>query len=184
MKKILFISGSQRKNSFNTQLINFLLEETKKYGLETEVLNYDNIDFFNQDIEFPTPENINLIREKIKSANALWISSPEYNGSYSGALKNLLDWISRPIEKGQFGAPDFIKDKAVALSGAAGGSKASRVLDSLTILLKAMKLNVFEEKVGMSIPAESWASDKLIINEEQKEEFRNQIKNFINFIEK
>lgn len=54
----------------------------------------------NEDIEFPAPEAVKRVREAVKAADGLWFFTPEYNHSYPGVLKNLIDWLSRkPGEK-------------------------------------------------------------------------------------
>ena len=91
--KLLFIVGSLRKDSFNLQLA----QAAAKYlegKAEVEFLDYKNVQFFNQDIEFPAPPEVAAIREAVNAADGLWIFSPEYNHYFPGVLKNLLDWLS------------------------------------------------------------------------------------------
>ncbi len=90
--------GSLHKNGFNNQLA----EEAKaRIGDRAEVkfLNYADVPFFNQDEEFPNlPAAVAAARKAVVEADGVWIFSPEYNYSYPGVLKNLLDWLSRPLE--------------------------------------------------------------------------------------
>ena len=51
-------------------------------------------------MEFPTPGEILRVRDEVSKADGIWIFTPEYNHSYPGGLKNLLDWLSRPVKKG------------------------------------------------------------------------------------
>ena len=96
MKKIVFIVGSLREKSFNGSLAK--LAETALQGkAEIEYIKADAVPFLNQDIEFPAPESVARVRNIIKEADALWIFSPEYNYNIPGGLKNLLDWLSRPL---------------------------------------------------------------------------------------
>ena len=93
MKKILFIIGSLREGSFNRKLA----EEAERMldGRATvEYLDYSDVPPMNQDFEFPAPAAVRMVREKVAEADALWIFSPEYNYSYPGHLKNLIDWLS------------------------------------------------------------------------------------------
>ena len=132
-----------------------------------------------QDIEFPAPIEVEKVRNDVKGADALWIVTPEYNGSVPGALKNFLDWISRPVVKGNFGAPEFVKGKLVAVSGVAGKSEASLVITEISGLLTRMGLNLLEEKVGLSLPAEAFQTGVFNLSDEQKAKLDNEVKVFI-----
>ena len=116
MTNILFVIGSTRKNSFNRQLANITEKLIAKYAsnncaqIQVSYLNFDNLPFFNQDIEFPTPEVVQTIRNEIYSADGIWIFTPEYNQSYPGYLKNLIDWLSRSLKKNDFSANGLVND--------------------------------------------------------------------------
>ncbi len=89
MKKILFISGSLRKESLNTDLLH---QAAKSFdGFECSFLDYGDLPLLDQDQEFPPPASLVRIRQEVADSDALFIASPEYNRSYSAALKNLLD---------------------------------------------------------------------------------------------
>jgi len=88
---------------------------------------YDRIDaipLFNEEIEDPgaqRPVAVRELRERVREADGLLISTPEYNQSLPGVLKNVLDWLSRP-------APDeVLKDKPVAIMGASSGRWGTRL---------------------------------------------------------
>ena len=75
MKKILFIVGSLRKDSFNRQLA----QEAEKNlaGLaEVTYLDYTDVPFLNQDIEYPAPAAVAKLRETVANADGLWIFTP------------------------------------------------------------------------------------------------------------
>lgn len=178
-KKILLIVGSLRKKSFNREVARYVESKLNEKGLKVSFLNYANIPFMNQDIEFPTPEEIKEVREKVNVANALWVFSPEYNGSVPGVLKNLLDWISRPLDPASFGAPSILLDKLVTVSSIAGGSKGSFVIPELKELLGRMKLNVLDEFTGLQVPGEAWQTGVLVLSDEQKAELDKQVEAFV-----
>ena len=110
MKKILFIIGSLRKESFNRQLA---LEAEKIIGSQAEVtyLDYSDVPLINQDIEFPEPEAVSRLRATVKEADGIWVFTPEYNFSYPGHVKNLFDWLSRPLVAGDYETPTIINGK-------------------------------------------------------------------------
>lgn len=84
-------------------------------GIETSFLDYSKLPFMSQDIEFPAPIEVEKVRNDVKGADALWIVTPEYNGSVPGALKNFLDWISRPVEVFQTGVFNLSDEQKVKL---------------------------------------------------------------------
>ena len=78
MKKILFIIGSLRKESFNKKLAEEV-EQMLTGRATVEFLDYSDVPLMNQDIEFPAPEAVKRVRKRVAEADALWIFSPEYN---------------------------------------------------------------------------------------------------------
>lgn len=178
-KNILFINGSLRKESFNQTLVNYIKSELEMRDYATEQVDFSKLPLFNQDIEFPAPSEVQKVRDIVKKSDALWIVSPEYNGSFPGGLKNFLDWISRPVEQGVFGPPAFVKEKLVAISGAAGRSGAALVMQELTGLLKRMAMKPLEKTTGIVLPSEAFQSGKLVLSDEHKKELDKQINEFI-----
>ena len=178
-KKVLFIVGSLRKKSFNRTVAEYISSKLEEKGIGTSFLDYSKLPFFNQDTEFPVPNEVEKVRTDVKGATALWIVTPEYNGSVPGALKNFLDWISRPVVQGNFGAPEFVKGKLVAVSGVAGKSEASFVISQISELLTRMGLNLLEEKVGLALPAEAFQTGIFNLSDEQKTKLDNEIKLFV-----
>ena len=71
MKKILFIVGSQRKNSFNHQLAQQLIQFSSNQ-IESTILNYQDVPFFNEDIEDPIPESVFKVKQQIQKADYLF----------------------------------------------------------------------------------------------------------------
>jgi chromate reductase, NAD(P)H dehydrogenase (quinone) len=111
------ISGSLRKGSFNTMLLNNVRELLPE-GANMEIVSIADIPVYNADMDFPAeserPEAVKKFRDILAKANALVIVSPEYNYSIPGGLKNAIDWASRGQD-----AP--ILNKPVALMGATTG---------------------------------------------------------------
>ena len=118
MKKILFVIGSLRAKSFNRQVAN-VAKEMIGNRAEVQELDYSDLPLLNQDIEQPELEVVARIRKAVSEADGLWFFTPEYNMSYPGHLKNLLDWMSRPVKFMDYGTPTCINGKRVAISGAA-----------------------------------------------------------------
>ena len=134
MKKILFIVASRRKGSFNRQLAK-LAEKTIGERAQVTYLDYEFIPLMDQDIEYPAPDEIVRVRKEVMDSDAIWIFTPEYNHSYPGALKNLIDWLSRPLSMGAPRSETAISGKFFTISGASGASGGSFVREKLIELL-------------------------------------------------
>ena len=94
--RILAISGSLRIGSHNTALVR-TARDLAPAGVEIELYDgLDSIPAFNEDREAVLPEAVQDLNGRIRAADALLVATPEYNGSAPGALKNALDWASRP----------------------------------------------------------------------------------------
>ena len=171
MKKFLFIIGSLRAKSFNRQVANAAKEMIGNRAVVQE-LDFSDLPLLNQDIEQPEPEVVARIRKAVSEADALWIFTPEYNMSYPGHLKNLLDWLSRPVKFMDYGTPTCINGKRVALSGAGGKAATASCRVKLTELLTFMKAEVLSEQVGIAVPGEAWGTDVLVLTDEQKVELK------------
>ncbi|MBR1549853.1 MAG: NAD(P)H-dependent oxidoreductase [Bacteroidales bacterium] len=173
MKKILFVVGSLRGESFNRQMA---VEAEKMLGGEADVrwLDYGAVPMLNQDNEFPTPEAVVRLREAVTESNAVWIFTPEYNGSYPGHLKNLLDWLSRPEKPMDYATPTSIVGKAVAISGAGGKAATAGCRAKLTEMLTFIRANVLPEQTGVALPPESWSTNRLILSDADRQSLQAQ----------
>jgi chromate reductase len=115
--KILAVSGSLRAGSHNTELLR-LAAASAPEGVEIELWEgVGDLPLYDQDLEDDAelPESVRRLREDWRAADAILFSTPEYNGSIPGGLKNAVDWASRP--KGR--AP--LMNKTVAVVGASTG---------------------------------------------------------------
>jgi chromate reductase len=113
--RILAISGSLRSDSVNTALLRAAAAAS---GDDTWVelwCGLGSIPPFNEDDEHDTPAAVADMRAAIAGADALLISTPEYNGSIPGQLKNALDWASRPY------GDSVLTGKPVAVTSASPG---------------------------------------------------------------
>ena len=121
---LLGLSGSLRKEATNRKL---LREAARLFGAETYVEADLNLPLYDGDLEDAEgiPAAVQALADQIAAADAVVISTPEYNKGPSGVLKNALDWVSRT------GANPWA-DKPVAVmsaaAGRAGGERAQMVL--------------------------------------------------------
>ena len=135
---ILGISGSLRKDSFNTAALRACTGVLPP-GVTMSIFDIAPIPLYNEDLRAQgLPEPVQQLREQIRAADALVIATPEYNYSIPGVLKNAIDWASRPPEQP-------FADKPVALIGATPGgfgtSRAQYHLRQVFVYLNAHLLN-------------------------------------------
>jgi len=114
--RVLAISGSLRQASHNTQLLR-LAQEHAPDGVEIVIWDgLADVPAYNEDLEVDPGEAVEGLRAAIAGADALLFATPEYNHSIPGALKNAIDWASRPAGSGVF------LNKPVAVVGASSGA--------------------------------------------------------------
>ena len=116
---IVAISGSLRKDSFNTTLLRSL-SELAPAGMNITVADIGALPMYDQDAEAAFPAEAQSLKDAIEAADGLIIATPEYNRSIPGVLKNAIDWASRPWGKNSFaGKPVLIMGVSVGKLGAA-----------------------------------------------------------------
>jgi chromate reductase len=118
--KVLGISGSLRKASFNTAALR-ACRELMPQGMTLEIAEIGDLPLFNQDVfDAAIPAPAQRFRAAVAAADGVLIASPEYNFSLSAALKNAIDWASRPPNQSW-------QDKPVAIfsctQGPLGGAR-------------------------------------------------------------
>ncbi len=113
--KILAFAGSLRKASWNKKLLRFAAEILRGMGHEVEEYDLSELPMMNEDMETRGPPPIvGKFRDAVAAADALLISTPEYNHSVSGPTKNAIDWLSRPPN-------NVLAGKVAAIMGATTG---------------------------------------------------------------
>ena len=159
--KVLAISGSLRRDSFNTKVLLAARElvdgevDLEVYGGLKEIPPYDEED----DVE-PAPAAVAQLRDAIAGADAILFSTPEYNSSIPGQLKNALDWASRPI------ATNVLRNKAVAVVGASTGAfGAVWAQAELRKVLAALGARVFD--IELPVPHAHTRFDETGLTDEE-----------------
>jgi len=144
--RVLGISGSLRRDSHNTSLLRAAAEaagpdvELELYNGLKQVPPYDEDD----DVH-PRPPAVARLNAAIEESDAVVFSTPEYNSSIPGQLKNAIDWISRPL------ATNALRNKPVAVVGAStGGFGAVWAQAELRKVLAALGARVLD--VELPVP--------------------------------
>ncbi len=179
--KILAIVGSLRKESYNRQLA---LEAKEIIGdrVDFTILDYQDVPLMNEDIEYPAPDAVRRVREEVKSADGVWFFTPEYHHFFSGVLKNLIDWLSRPISDKE---PQVLAGKPAAISGISlGMSGTGLAQDHLVTLISFLDMKVMNVP-RLTIPSAMQYFDnqgKLTL-EAIHPQLEKQANAFVNFIQ-
>jgi chromate reductase len=162
--KILAFAGSLRTGSFNKALVRCAVEECPS-GMAVEVFDLEGIPPFNADQEQTPPDRVREFKEKIRTADALLMATPEYNYSISGVLKNAIDWASRPKET----MP--LKGKPVAIMSAStgrfGGARAQMHLRHCFVFLDMHAIN--DPQVMLSDAANNVDANGRVTNEKTRQ---------------
>jgi len=180
--KIAAIAGSLRRDSYNRQLA---LEAKRIIGdqAEFDLLDYADVPLMNQDIEHPAPSAVKRVREIIKSADGIWFFTPEYNHYFPGVLKNLIDWLSRPVSDSE---PQVLDGKPAAISGITPGMSGTLIAqDHLVAVISFLNMKIMNLP-RLTIPSAMQQTDEkgqlalkasLPFLEKQAREFISFIKN-------
>ena len=135
---IVGFTGSLRRGSFNKAALQ-AAQELLPAGANLEILDVAAIPFFNEDVEKEgVPQVVLDFKAKVAAADAILISTPEYNYSIPPVLKNVLDWGSRGGENCWDGKPLAIMS---ASPGMFGGARAQYHLRQVCVILNLQPLN-------------------------------------------
>jgi len=115
--QLVGMSGSLRKGSYNTMLLR-AAAQLLPVDVSMDIVSIEDIPLYNADLDLPAakerPESVEHFRKMLTDADGILISSPEYNYSIPGGLKNAIDWASR-------GEDSPLLRKPVAVIGATPG---------------------------------------------------------------
>ena len=146
--RVLGISGSLRRGSYNTAALRTAIELAPA-GMTIETADISEIPPYNDDVrqEQGYPPVVETFRSQLAQADAVLFVTPEYNYSVPGVLKNAIDWASRPPSQPFDGKP-------VAIMGASGGllgtARAQYHLRQMLIFLNAYPVNRPEVFIGQA----------------------------------
>ncbi len=146
---ILAFSGSLREGSFNQQVVNIAADGARKAGTDVTVIHLRELPLpvYDADLETESglPDNARTFKELMKAHQGFLIASPENNSTLSAALKNVIDWASRP--DGDETPLVCFKDKtAVIMAASPGALGGLRGLNHLRAILTSIGVLVLPDQ--------------------------------------
>jgi chromate reductase len=171
---ILGIAGSLRRQSYNRSALH-AAKELLPEDAALDIFELDGIPGFNQDHDQNPPAEVVELKKRIRAADAVLISTPEYNYSIPGVLKNAIDWASRPYGDNAWSG------KPVAIMGASigrmGTARAQYHLRQVFVFLDMHPLNKPEVMIGEA--ADRFDSDGKLIDDRSRELIRDLLQNLV-----
>lgn len=153
MTKFLFFAGSNGVHSVNAKLALAAQRLAEEKGVQTTF--FDTADYtlplYDPDIEANEgfPEQVLFLKTLFQSHDGVYIASPEYNGSFTPLLKNMIDWVSRVRDEGEPPLAAF-KNKVYAIGSASPGRLGGiRGLVQLRMLLGHIDINVVPKQLAL-----------------------------------
>jgi NAD(P)H-dependent FMN reductase len=150
--KLVGLSGSLRKGSFNTALLRAAVALAPE-DVDLTIGTIAGIPLYDGDLEASAgiPQPVATLKDMIADADGLLLATPEYNNSIPGVFKNAIDWLSRPPAD----IPRVFGGKPVALMGASPGGFG-------TILSQDAWLSVLR-----TLGTKPWFAGRLLVSRAQ-----------------
>jgi NAD(P)H-dependent FMN reductase len=152
--KILAFAGSTRTGSYNKLLVRLAAEGARTAGAEVTLIDLHDyaMPLFDEDLESGSglPEAARKLKALFREHDGLLISSPEYNSSITGVLKNAIDWVSRTETEDEPPLVAFRGKTAAIMSASPGGLGGMRGLVHLRALLGNIGVLVLPDQVAIS----------------------------------
>jgi len=169
--KVGYLVGSTSSVSINRKMLNgmLMIERERDVGEERPMeftdIPIDQLPLYNHDADDDYPAEALRLKATIAASDAIIIATPEYNRSIPGALKNAIDWASRPYGENSFaGKPIGIVGASV---GAAGTAMAQQHLRNILAYLDAPALA--QPEIYVQFTSERFADDGTILDPETAE---------------
>jgi NAD(P)H-dependent FMN reductase len=173
--KILAFAGSTRTGSFNKKLVKIAAAGAIEAGADVTIIDLRDFQMplYDEDLEKQEglSTSVRTLKDLMLAHQGLLISSPEYNSSVSGVLKNTIDWVSRQSE-GEIPLACF-KDKVVGLMSASpGGLGGLRGLVHVRAILENIGALVIPNQMAISKAHEAFNLDGTMKDEKQGERIK------------
>jgi len=157
--RVLVLGASLSSRSLNNRLAAFAARLVTEKGGTSELANVGDFDcpFYDHDIEVEAglPVGAHRFCEHLKAADALIVASPEYNASMPGAIKNLIDWVSR------FRPQPFNGKQALLMSASPSMAGGNRGLWALRVPFEHLGTRVYPDMFSLAQAHQAWEGETL-----------------------
>jgi len=157
--RVLVLGASLSSKSLNNRLAAFAARLVTEKGGTSELANVGDFDcpFYDHDIEVEAglPVGAHRFCEHLKAADALIVASPEYNASMPGAIKNLIDWVSR------FRPQPFNGRQALLMSASPSMAGGNRGLWALRVPFEHLGTRVYPDMFSLAQAHQAWEGETL-----------------------
>jgi NAD(P)H-dependent FMN reductase len=169
--KILAFAGSTRTESFNKKLVRIAADAARKAGADVTLIDLRDfpMPFYDGDLEARDgqPDNAKKLKELMVGHHGFLISSPEYNSSVTGVLKNSIDWVSRPVP-GEPPLVAFTNKTAALMSASPGQLGGLRCLVHLRSILGNINVLVIPDQLAVPRAHEAFNPDGTLKDAKQQ----------------
>jgi chromate reductase len=180
--RIIGISGSLRRESFNTSLLRAAASSVPA-GSSIEIASIREIPLYDGDVETTQgiPPPVQALKDLIASGDGLLIVTPEYNNSMPGVLKNAIDWLSRPPAD----SARVFRGRPVAVTGATPGLGLTRLAQAalLPVLRTLGTSPWFEGRLEVASASKVFDKDGRIVDDAIRARLEAFVKGFVEFVE-
>ncbi len=180
MAKLIGLSGSLRKKSFNTALLR-AAETVAGGGVEMETATLHGIPLYDGDLEQRDgiPDAVTELKRRIEAADGLLIATPEYNNGIPGVLKNAVDWLSRRPDD----TPHVFDGRPVAVLGASPGGFGTILAQSAWLpVLRTLKVRHWSGgRLQVSHAGKVFDADGKLVDDDIRKRLEDFVKGFAAF---
>jgi chromate reductase len=162
MSKVIGLSGSLRRGSYNSALLRAAVEMAPP-GCEIEIGSIRDIPLYDADLDAQgQPAAVLALKEKIAAAEGLLMATPEYNYSLPGVFKNAIDWLSRPAKD----IPRVFGGRAVGIIGT-GGPGGTRLAQAawLPVFRGLQLVPYFGKQVFVPVAGQAFDADGKLVDQ-------------------
>ena len=162
MAKILAFAGSTRTESFNKKLIKIAVDGARAAGAEVTLVDLRDfpMPLYDGDLEAASglPEHARRLKKLFLEHDGLMISTPEYNSSVPGVLKNAIDWVSRS-EPGESPLAAYAGKVGILMSASPSWMGGVRSLNVVRMMLSNIKVLMLPDSVSVAKANEAFNPD-------------------------